>query len=188
MELSQRRQEVLAPLRERVSRVVPQRLDDKSSLQLAIACAMREPEDIVGFLFPTLVAKLALKSVKELALTTAEWHTLFGGDATPLRDAGLPRLVSTADFRPSRDSIATALRCTVAEQQQGLVWGRPWAQALCYVAMHLEEPDARIESVLGTVVRSDTRRVEELHARMDEDGYDIMLMAQTMMALSECVL
>ncbi len=52
MEQSQRRAEMFAPIRERVANGIAHRLDDKNSLQLALACSMRDPEDVVGFLFP----------------------------------------------------------------------------------------------------------------------------------------
>jgi len=188
MEQSQRRAEIFAPIRQRVASSVAHRLDDKSALQLALACAMRDPEEVVGFLFPALVAKQVLKAPKSFALCHDEWMTLFGGNATPIRDGGLTQIVQSREFAPGAASMTTALRCTVAEQQQARIWARPWSQALCYLALHLESPDAMVESVLGTVVKADSRRIEELHCAIDDDGYETLLMSKVIIALSECVL
>lgn len=189
MEQSQRRTEAFAPIRERVAANVAHRLDDKGALQLALACTMREPEDVVGFLFPALVAKQVLKNPKTFALHHEEWMTLFGNNAAPVRDTGgLAKIVQSHEFAPGSTTMSSALRCTVAEPQQARLWARPWSQALCYLALHLEEPDAMVESVLGTVVKADSRRLEELHGSIDDNGYETLLMAKVMIALSECVL
>ena len=52
MQQSQRRTEALGPLKDRVARVAGTRLHDKLALQIAIACAMREPDELVDFLAP----------------------------------------------------------------------------------------------------------------------------------------
>lgn len=187
MEQSSRRAAVLAPLRDRVASVVSQKLDDAGALQLALACALRESGDVIGFMFSSLVARQVRGSANKLALTRDEWQTLFGGAATPLRDGGL-RVVQSAEFRTPLRQMATALRCTIAEQRQATVWARPWGQALAHVAVHLGEPDVALESVLGVVVKADTRRLEELYNEIDDNGCDEMLMASVIIALSACVL
>lgn len=188
MEQSSRRAEAFSPVRERVAQGVNQRLDDKTSLQLAIASAMRSPDEVIGFMFSQNVARQALQKTNQLALTRDEWAALFGGEATPLRDGGLGALVQSREFQPGVKRIAQALRCTVNEIAQAQVWMRPWGQTLCYVAIHLNEPEVTLESVLGTVVKADSRRMEELHSQIDDDGCETMLMASAIMALSECVL
>lgn len=187
MEQSSRRAAVFAPLRERVAAVVTQKLDDAGALQLALACALRDPEAVVGFMFSSLVARQVRGSAHKLALTRDEWDALFGGAATPLRDGGL-NVVQSPEFRTPLHQMAQALRCTISETKQASVWARPWSQALAHVAVHLREPDVALESVLGAVVRADSRRLEELHASIDDDGYDTILMSSVLVALTMCVL
>lgn len=188
MEQSQRRTESFANVKHRITRLFAHRLDDKQVLQLAVACAMREPDDVVGFLFPAPVAKAAAKLVAESALTPDEWCDIFGIDLNPLRDGGITKAVQSSEFQGPIESIGAALRMTVSESQQGVRWKRAWNRALCYVASHLDEPKGALESVIGTVVRSDYRRLEELHGQMDDDGYDTMLMSKIIIALSDSVL
>lgn len=188
MEQSRRRAEAFTPIRERIASAVPHRLDDKEMMQLAIACAMRESDDLLGFLFPAHVARAASRKAADAALTAGEWQTFFGHESVPLRDGGITTAVQTTDFQSLSTLMAATMRCTVAEQQQGARWKRAWSQALCYVASHLEEPNDALESVIGTIVRADYRRLEELHAAIDDDGSDTMLMARVVIAMCESVL
>ena len=253
MEQSKRRTKVMAGLRERILGLVTHKLDDRGVLQLAISSAMREPDDLVGMLFPvhvgyerfasntactqsnrgrsqgswrasahqhlrclaptdgrntmkhlnlylsatmlTLCAfdsfcasiasgRMASKHKEKLALTHHEWCELFGGAAGPLRDIGLSTVVQSAEFQPCVIDIGTAMRTTIGEDQQSRAWAMPWCQALCYVGVHLEDPHQSVEAVIGQVVKADLRRLEELHSRIDDDGYATMLMSKVVIALA----
>ena len=187
MEASQRRTQALARIKERVGKTIPHRLDDRQTLQLAIASSMRESAEILGFLFSNLVAKAAATQLAQNRLTAAEWRDLFGCDMPPLRDASVVAIVQSADFRQPEAAIASALRTTVQEQQQAACFRRAWNKALCYVASHLHDPNASLEAVLGSIVRSDLRRLEELHASIDDDGCDTILMSKLIISLSDGV-
>jgi len=188
MEQSQMRTAAFGLIKERVAKTVAQRLDEKQMLQLAITCAMREAEDVLGLLFPASVAKAAVRNQASVALTPNEWRVLFGYDINPLRDGGISSAVRSGEFQLPINAIGVALRSTIAEQQQQARWGRAWNQALCYVATHLDEPNGALEAVIGTIVRSDNRRLEDLPAAIDDDGCDTMLMSKVIIALSESVM
>tara|TARA_Y100000389_G_scaffold62579_1_gene58618 strand:+ start:5377 stop:5943 length:567 start_codon:yes stop_codon:yes gene_type:complete len=188
MEQSQQRTTTFAPIKERVAKTVAQRLDDKQILQMAIACSMREADDVLGLMFPPHVAKAALQNQRVSALTADEWRMLFGHEINPLRDGGVTEVVKSQEFQTPINVIGTALRCTVNEQQQKQRWGRAWNQALCYVATHMEDPHNALEVVIGAVVRSDMRRLEELHVTIDDDGCDAMLMSKILIALTDSVM
>lgn len=188
MEQSQLRTAAFGLIKDRVTKTVAQRLDEKQVLQLAITCAMREAEDVLGLLFPANVAKAALRNQAPVALTADEWRVLFGHDINPLRDGGVSTAVRSEEFQAPISAIGIALRSTIAEQQQQARWGRAWNQALCYVATHLDEPNSALEAVIGTIVRSDNRRLEDLHAAIDDNGCDTMLMSKIIIALSESVM
>ena len=111
----------------------------------------------------------------------------FGGTAGPLRDTGLSDIVMSREFQPCSAAIGTAMRTTVGEEQQSRAWARPWCQALCYVGVHLEDPHQSIAAVLGQVVKADLRRLEELHSRIDDEGYATMLMSKVVIALATSI-
>jgi hypothetical protein len=188
MEQSQQRTATFAPIKERIARTVSQRLDDKQILQLAIASAMREPDDVLGLLFPPHVARVAGKATSVIQMTPDEWRLLFNHDINPLRDGGITKAVQSTEFQEPIAAIGVALRCTVAETQQAARWQRAWNKALCYTASHMHDPNVALEAVVGTLVRSDFRRLEELHCVIDDDGCDTMLMSRIIIALSESVM
>lgn len=188
MDASHQRTTTFGPVKERVSKMVAHRLDDRATLQLAIACAMREPDDVLGLLFPPHVAKVAGRQAHVTALAPEEWRGLFGHEINPLRDGGITACVQSLEFQAPIGVIGNALRCTIAEQQQSQRWARAWNKALCYVATHLNEPSTALESVIGTVVRSDSRRLDELHVTIDDNGCDTMLMSKIIIALTQSVM
>ena len=188
MEASQIRTAVFASIKDRVSKLVAHRLDEKQVLQLSLACAMREPEDVLGLLFPPNVTKAAVKHASVAGITPDEWNALFGYEINPLRDGGITDIAKSEEFQAPIATIGAALRCTVAEQQQQMRWRRAWNQSLCYLASHLNEPNGALEAVIGTVVRSDMRRLEEMHCAIDDDGCDTMLMTKVIIALSNSVM
>tara|TARA_B110000858_G_scaffold102713_1_gene117787 strand:+ start:49 stop:615 length:567 start_codon:yes stop_codon:yes gene_type:complete len=188
MDQSRSRADVFALIRQRVASVVPQRLDDKNVLQLALVCGMRENEAVVGMLFPPLVERTAARQKDALAITSLEWQILFGTGTVPLKDGGLTKLVLSEEFQKPTHRLEAAMRNTIAESIPSAMWQKAWARALCYVGMHMYDPDTSIESVLGTLVKADSRRMEELTAEVDDEGCDTMLMSKIVSALSESIL
>lgn len=188
MEQSQRRIEVMVGLRARVLAAVAQKLDDRFVLQMAMASALREPEDLLGMLFSTHLTKMVMKRKDDVALTHAEWTDLFGHTPGPLRDSGLSHVIQSTEFQPCVQAIGSALRTTISEEQQSRAWARPWCQALCYVGMHMDDPHKSIETVIGQVVKSDLRRIEDLHSRIDDAGYATMLMSKVVISLAAGIL
>lgn len=112
---------------------------------------------------------------------------MFGRRLPPLRDGGVTTVVQSSEFQPEIDAIGEALKCTVAEQEQRAQYARAWTRALCYVGVHLSESDRALESALGSLVRADGRRVEELRERLDDEGLDTMLMTKVLQALSDSI-
>jgi hypothetical protein len=187
MQASQRRAEVLRPLRDRVCKVAGSRLEERLALQLSIACAMRESGDLVEFIAPRHVAAAVLERCGELAMTPEEWGGVFGHHLVPLREGGVAEAVRSSEFVSEIEALGEALRCTVSEPEQGSRYARAWGRALCYVGMHLSESDLALESVLGNVVRADGRRIEEMRERLDTDGSNTILIAKIIQALSDSV-
>ena len=191
MEHSQKRTEALAPMRERVTRAVGLRLDDKACIQMALACAIRAPDDVVGFLFAKHVAPKALAARADLAITPAEWDVMFGRDTPPLRDGGVTELVQSGDFAGEAVRLEGALRCTIAEREQGTLYARAWTRACIYIAVHTNEPDKTLAASLGTVSCADARRLDDLREEIDDDAEgedtDTLLLSKLLMAMSESV-
>lgn len=188
MQQSQRRTEVLGQLKERVCKAAGSRLEDKLALQLTIACAMRETEDLVEFIAPRHVAAAVLKQESVVAITRDEWASVFGTQLPPLRDGGVTAVVQSAEFQPEIAAIGDAIRCTVAEHEQSQRYARAWTRALCYVGAHMAESDHALETALGNLVRADGRRMEELREKLDDEGVDTILMTRVLKALTDSIM
>lgn len=187
MQTSHARAQVIVALRERVNSNVAARLGDRESIQIALAAALRDADDVLGFLLPQHLAKLATKSKEKFKMTTAEWTSLFGVGTQAVRDGGIADIVSSTEFVPITVKMAAALRTTIGEKDQAVVWGRAWAKMLVYVATHMDSPEDTLLSVLGTIIKADNRRIEEMYSSIDDDGPEVLLMTRCIVALSECI-
>lgn len=178
------RQGALTSVRGRTHGVVGTWLKDGECVQMAAACAFRDAGDLLDFLFPRHVAKIASANAPSLAITADEWCALFGADAQPAAPIQMEPLSRDASFRTNVANLCNALRCTVTEQSQQRCWSRLWTQAACLVAMHVDTHEESLAMCLGNVVRADSRRLEELRTTIDDTGVDCMLLGQTLHALA----
>ena len=184
---SAQRAEVITDVRNRVGIHVAQRLSESEALQLSLAASMRDGSDVIGFLMPSHLARLANSKTADIRMLPEEWKCLFGSGSQPVRDGGLGDIVGSPEFEPVVRKIAGSLRTTIMEKEQAKMWERSWTKVLCYVAMHLECPEEKLVSTLGTIIKADNRRIEEMHSEIDDDGPETLLIASCIMALSKCL-
>lgn len=187
MQTATSRAAVILALRERVGTHVATRLSDKEAVQVALAASMRDSEDVIGFLLPNHLARLANAARDKYKMLPTEWNVLFGVGTQAVRDGGLSAVVSSKEFTPQVAKIANALKTTIGEKEQSAVWDRSWGKILVFMAMHLESPEDALLAVMGTVIKADNRRIEELHCCIDDDGPEVMLVAKCVVALSDCI-
>lgn len=187
MQTSQVRAEVIVQLRARANKHVATRLSEREAVQLALASSMRDPDEVIGFLMPHYLAKLAVQQREQLKLSTTEWNALFGVGAYAIKDGGVASIVGSPEFAPQLSKLSNALKTTILEKEQSVVWDRAWSKLLCYIAMHLDVAEDALVGVLGTVIKADNRRIEEFFSSIDDDGPEVMLVARCVVALSECI-
>jgi hypothetical protein len=180
------RRQVLDQIRGRVSRCVGSWLPEEQCLQLALLCSLHDPQDVVEFLFHKGIAARAISCVKELRLTGgAEWAALFGSQAQLVANELDSALLKDPTFKRESDRLATALRCTLAEPDLKQNWNRAWVKAAALFALHVDSYEHTLSSTIGSVVRADSRRLEELKNNIDEDDVDIMFLSSIIVALSK---
>ena len=188
MQASQARVEAFAPIKKRILAILPFKLSDQQIFQVALCCSMRDGGDCLGFLFAPHVVKAVAKNVDVCSLGPGEWSDLCGVGNLPYRDAGYTRLIQSSDYLPHGMRLAAAMTCTLAEKQQSFAWSKAWTQALAHVALHLEDPITALETVIGTIVRSDHRRLDALTYAVDEKGVDAVNFSKFLITISESVL
>ena len=186
-EASSARQQAVADIRARVGEHVATWVADAECVQISLAASTREPAELLAFLFKPAVAKAAARKIKELSMSLEEWSALFGSMARPTKTTSLEKVVAEPKFVQSVNTLQNALRCTVGEAAQGTAWARAWTRSCCYLAMHNELHEECIATCLGSVVRADSRRLEELRVAIDDTGLDTMLLGQMLVALADSV-
>ena len=144
---------------------------------------MRQPLELLGFLFPNRLARQAVAHARHIALAPDEWSALFGAAASPLRDGGVAALVAGDEFAAALAPLGDALRCSLTESEPAAAWARPHARATAFAGMHLEDAEDAVSRAIGSVVRADSRRLEELVVRIDEAGPETLLLARVVAAL-----
>jgi len=142
---------------------------------------------MLEFLFSGTVAKEALKHSKGLMMTIGEWNALFGAHSRANRTTPVEELCAAECFQQPIRNVQGALRCTVEERDIAPQWARPVTKAACVFAMHTENHEDFLESALGSVVKADARRLDDLREQLEQEGTDTMTMAAAIVALAEIV-
>ena len=126
-------------------------------------------------------------------LTWASWHTLLNPTlyhlqhvrtVASVRAAEVGGVLQQASCRELCQQLRDALRCTLSERAPHEAFCIPFVQLACVVALHCDAFEERIKSCLGELVHADTRRLEELHSAVTDDGTDDIMLLQCIMRLS----
>lgn len=160
---------------------------DPECIQMALASAMREPKEMLEFLFSKTIATDALKNAKAVAMTIGEWNALVGAHSRITKPAPVEVLCEDSAFQTGILQVQNALRCTVEERDIAPTWSRAVTKTACVLAMHTENHEDFLESALGSVVKADARRLDDLRELLEQEGTDTMAMAAAIVALSEIV-
>ena len=183
MQRATARATIIVALRERVNTHVAGHLGDQECVHIAIAASMRDPDDVVGFLIPTHLAKLAVRARDSFKISQYEWSVLFGQGTQSIRDGGISEIVASSEFVAFSKSLSNALKTTVCEKEQAVAWANARTRLLCFISMHLEFADEALVAVLGTVIKADSRRIEEFYNQLDDDGPDVLLIVRCLSSL-----
>lgn len=152
--------EITTSLRKRapVSRV----LSDQELWELALFAGCNDSQDLIQYSFCRQTASEISDHLSDISLTTQEWNSAFGGVAWNETTSVTPTSISLA-----AESLQDALVCTLLETEQSRRWNCPINKTLVYIAIHSKQDvDTRVKSVLGELVRTDTRRLDDIRATM----------------------
>lgn len=185
MESVSARQIAVQRIRSRVVPILGQWLNAVECVQVSIACACKEPVPVLGVLLPKDKTALVAAHIQELAIQEEEWSALFGIDSRHGRVQSATSFAQTTAFVQSIEAMESALRCTLAESSPKAAWKRAVTRLATYVAMQFANHEDAVASVLGCVVRADTRRVDELRSIMEERGQDTLAVLEMINALGE---
>lgn len=181
------RQRAVESVRQRVVEQVAGWMSAEECLQLVLCASTRTPDGLIGFMFPSIVKKAAMSELGTLSIKMDEWAALFGSEARPTRTSSVDKLVKEKKFADSVSKLNSALRCTISEKTQGQSWERPFSKLSCFFSMHTEDHECLISSCLSNLVSADSRRLDEVRTHMDDEGIDVFLLANVVIALANSV-
>ena len=155
-------------------------------LLVALAATLtRDRKNVVEFILTGRLARTALDRAGQLALSADEWNGLFGADAhARVSRSDVMSVAREANFLESVRALESALRFTLQEAAPKERWRSAGTRAACFIALHTEACEELVTLTLGTIVRSDIRRLDEVRSAAEERGGDELLLAKCIMAVS----
>ena len=181
------RQRAVQSVRARVAPMAGSWLGASACVQIALSCSTREPQDLLEILFNRQVVRAFAdaEAVKRAQLRPKEWAALFGAASQATRSAPLEALALQPKFRKTCDRLGVSLRCTVNESTQKQLWQKLWTRAACYVGLHALDCEELVGESIGGIVRADSRRLEDIRAEIEDNGADLLLLSQAIVALGD---
>ena len=133
----------------------------------------------------TLVSEISHSGWGDLAISADEFAVLLDDNSiNATRRFALTSALAEDELDPARqaqsEGVRGALRLTLQEKTQRELWeSNPRVRMRAMLAM-LREDDhvACLEHALGEVLKSDHRRIDDLRCATEEEGIDIMSVAQ----------
>tara|TARA_X000001036_G_scaffold13937_2_gene11864 strand:- start:2180 stop:2764 length:585 start_codon:yes stop_codon:yes gene_type:complete len=183
------RQRAVHNIKTRVNGAVAGWLTDAQCVQASLAVGVRDAEELISLLFNRAATRAVLEHRDGIAIQENEWEALFGPFARATTDRALAAAETTPGHAELTRRVGVALRCTVAEPAERRVWGRALTQSAAVVALHRSgKNEAMLELCLGNLVKADSRRLEELRAELEDESLPLLLLSDTIVALSKAVL
>lgn len=182
------RESAIQEVRSRVRDALGTRLGSQECLAVALAasCA-RDRDAVLGFLLSTAAHRSVTRHLDSVALSKAEWQTFFGSKNMLPSTAALADVCKDPSFPEQERQLASALRCSLVEAVSREKWKTTASRVACYVALHSENAEEHISACLDGLVKSDSRRLDEVRSLLEDEGADEMLLSKAVLALSECV-
>jgi len=177
--------QALEHVRARVRQHISVPVSDAEALKICFTCATVESDALLELSHTRVVQAEANAHRRELAITADEFAVLLNDNAqSATRRFGLTNALAEDEQDPARqaqsEAVRGALRLTLNEKTQRELWeSNPRVRMRAMLAM-LREDDhvACLEHALGEVLKSDHRRIDDLRCATEEEGIDIMSVAQ----------
>ena len=179
--------EMIAQMTLRISKVYAFPLANQVSASVAVATAMAKFEDVVELMCTKQLARAVLANSAQLSLSVEESSRLLSYAATRSHPRAT-EAVAKALFKERTERIEKAISFTLAEISGTALWKLPLVQIACVLCTQgVAPPDQTLGAIFGSVVRSDLRRLEDLHESEKKDAMDTMLFAELIEIVSEAV-
>jgi hypothetical protein len=112
-----------------------------------------------------------------VALSLAEWQMLYAArGAQPTAEPAT--VLDSREGREVMSAVEAALLFTLRESDQARRWKQPLVRMLVLLALCTEDSSVeRATSVLGAVVLTDHRKIDDFRARLESAGPSVLLLS-----------
>ena len=173
MELNTLLAQVCDAVRSRITTISP--ISDVQLLTMSMLAGCNEAEDLLEFVASRNAYTELKNQIPQLCLLLSERTSLFMAKNGTSDTAAV---ASSAAFRPVAAQMQERLTCTLQETEQKSRWKHPLPRLLCYICMHSKaDVEEKMSVVLGSVVRTDVRKLEDLRSSFEQEGSNLMLLA-----------
>jgi hypothetical protein len=149
-------------VKNRLQEIWPIRVSDRDALSTGLCCCMTNTGDALELMLNSRLSSLVCSNIERISMNNAEFVLIIKHFSTRLVDGN--SLIRNKWFCDRRDKMEKALQCTVAENTCATAWQRPATQLAVVLALQCSQsPIAVLDSIFGSVVRSDVRRVDDVH-------------------------
>ena len=185
---------VVAGVRDRTREHVSVALNDLDALTISLAAGSVDAEALLEFMSDGAVRSDSIAAIGSLALSDLCFTQLYArssagsGDALGLHARIVEHEAST-EAQQLRVMLEEALVTTLKEDVQGKLWRQsPTTRIAASVALfRTTDAQACLSAVVGGMVPTDARRVDDLKTRIEDGGVDVMVVSQALRALAAAV-
>jgi len=189
---------VISGVRDRTRLHLSIALSDLDSVTIALASGSVDATSLIEYMHDGVVQSDALTAATELALSDADFVSLYTRSATVDGAGGCyphpthARVVeheACAEARELRKLLEEALVTTLKEEAQGKLWrsSATTRVAASIALFRTSDAQACLSAIVGGMVPTDARRVDDLKTRIEDHGVDVMMLCQAMRALAAAV-
>ena len=170
MDWCRERTQVVELITERVSNVTNRVVSQQLAVQIAVCCALRNPEEALTFVTNRATCGRIIGHANELRINIHEYNQLFGFKTLPAHTSDqCMQLTKRACVLAVTDVIETALKYALEEQLQSDNWRKPLCRLSSVLAMEMEETSEALRVVVGAFGESDARRLSDAREHMEEE-------------------
>ena len=176
----------VANLALRLARTLPRAISDAQVLMIGLCSVCAHADPTIELLCERRTAAAIIGELPEFAINVEEFKAI----VVTLCSRSVS-LVGKDDtfFKERIAAIQTALSCTLLEDSAQRQWARDSTKlAVFLIFQSMFEPVPILDLVFDSVIRSDARRVDDLHFECRSQGVPPLLLASCLEACSGAVL
>lgn len=174
----------------KLSQVYPVRATLLQALEIALCSGCSSRDDLIDFISSRQQARaLRRGGLDTLLLNEQEICGICAEMIQKEPTQALLNAINTAEFVGYKKRVEHALQHTLAERVGGEAWRSPIVRALTVFLLHRQaQPHAPLGVVFGSIVRTDLRRLEDLHFQITQSPLQIIELHELTKQLSQVVL